>query len=120
MTVLLGSGGGHRGASAATSGGRGSPPSGGGRSSIGSGFTRKNAPSFDPHQYISGMPASSVPRPSQRTGLTPSQLMGGSSYAGSVMSLIDHRKMKLRVRPPINGSSPTRKKFFTLVKMYRR
>ena len=33
------------------------------------------------------------------------------------MSLIDHRKMKLSVRPPISGSNPTRTKFFTLVKM---
>src|SRR6476619_4849867 len=116
MSVLLDPSG-HFGASAATSGGRGGPPSGGGRSSIGSGFTRKNAPSFVPHQYMSGIPASSVPSPSHSTGLTPSQLIGGSSYAGSVMSLIDHRKMTLNDRPPMSGSSPTKKKFLTLVKM---
>src|SRR5581483_6249048 len=105
-----------RGAPWATSGGSGSPPSGGGRRSMGSGRTRKYAPSWRFHQNMSGMPASRVPSPSHSTGLTPSQLVGGSSKAGSVMSFTDQAKMNARLRPPINGSNPTRKKFFTLLK----
>src|SRR5262249_35856873 len=104
-----------RGAPSATSGGSGSPPSGGGRRSTGSGRTRKNAPARVCQRNIRGMPSSSVPSPSHRSGLTPSQLTGGSSNAGSAMSFTDQMKMNASDRPPISGNSPTKTKFFRLV-----